>query len=88
MKVVAAHLKTQQVVNSADDDVDCGRVSSLGSQEVLEICFTVLYWFTFILKQCNYGKCLIKDKSDFTSVMSLTQELQKPEQVFSKLVVL
>lgn len=31
------HLKTEQIVNSADNDVDCGCVSSLGSQEVLEI---------------------------------------------------
>lgn len=32
-----AHLKTEQIVHSADNDVDCGCVSSLGSQEVLEI---------------------------------------------------
>ena len=31
------HLKTQQIVHRADNDVDCGRVASLGSQEVLEI---------------------------------------------------
>lgn len=33
----ATHLKTEQIVHSADDDVDCGRISSLGSQEVLEV---------------------------------------------------
>ncbi len=31
------HLKTEQVVHSADNDVDCGCVSCLSSQEVLEI---------------------------------------------------
>lgn len=31
------HLKTEQIIHSADNDVDCGCVSSLGSQEVLEI---------------------------------------------------
>lgn len=31
------HLEAEQVVHSADDDVHCGRVSSLGPQEVLEI---------------------------------------------------
>lgn len=32
-----AHLKAEQIVYGADDDVDGGCVSSLGSQEVLEI---------------------------------------------------
>lgn len=31
------HLKTEQIVNRADNDINCGCVSSLGSQEVLEI---------------------------------------------------
>ena len=35
--VCFTHLQPEQIVHSADNDVDCGCVSSLGSQEVLEI---------------------------------------------------
>lgn len=37
LHVCFTHLKTEQIVHSADNDVDCGCVSSLGSKEVLEI---------------------------------------------------
>lgn len=32
------HLQPEQIVHSADNDVHCGCVPSLGPQEVLEIC--------------------------------------------------
>lgn len=98
------HLKTEQIVHSADNDVDCGCVSSLGSQEVLEICqkeiFPHLYYdpCSFLLlwiivpswscAQTTYTNKTNAHKYDLTSIVSLAQKLQKPEQIFSKLIIL
>ncbi len=54
------HLKTKKVVHSADNDVDCGCVSCLSSQEVLEIWQKQIFLILtviFVLLSCYGSLC-------------------------------